>query len=80
MSEAVLVQLIIGSVTLISLFVHRIHGSRENKAIATTINGQRTALMDRIDALEREVTKMTVENMRLTKERDEKGKNETDSP
>ena len=80
MSEAVTVQLIIGTVTLISLFIHRIHGSRENKAIATTINGQRTALMDRIDALEREVTKMTVENMRLTKERDEKGKNETDSP
>ena len=80
MSEAVTVQLIIGTVTLVSLFVNRIHGSRENKAIATTINGQRTALMDRIDALEREVTKMTVENMRLTKERDEKGKNETDSP
>lgn len=80
MSEAIVVQLIIGSVTLIGLLIHRIHGSRENKAIAITINGQRTALMDRIDALEREVTKMTVENLKLVKERNDREKNETDSP
>lgn len=80
MSEAIIVQLIIGSVTLISLFIHRVHGSRENKAIATTINGQRTALVDKIDALERQLLQMTDANRKLIEEREKREKNETDSP
>jgi hypothetical protein len=66
MSDVIVVQLIASVVTLLSLYLHRLHGSKENKAISEAVNGQRHAMIARIDVLEKQLLKMTGENRKLT--------------
>lgn len=79
-SDVVIVQLIASAVTLISLWIHRMHGSRENQAIKVLVNGQRTELLQKIDTLQLQLVKLTGENLRLTEQMEKKITNETDSP
>jgi len=85
MSDTIIVQLIASTVTLIALWIHRksgsrerreiaATGSRENREIAETINGQRTALVVKIESLEKEVLKLTGDNMKLTTQAEDKRK------
>lgn len=80
LSDAVLTQIVIGAVTLISLWIHRVHGSRENRDIATSLNGHRTVLLQKIESLEKRLGAATGENIKLTAEAETRSKNEVPKP
>ena len=74
MSDQVTIQLISSAVTLLAIYLHRMQGSRENKAISVSINGDRTLLLERMDALQKEVTRLSGANIKLETEKSMDGK------
>lgn len=83
-SDVIIVQIIASLVTifttLIGLWVHRSHGSKESKEIKTLVNGQRTDMLSKIEGLEKRLVQLTGENIKLTAQVEDKTVHETDSP
>lgn len=70
MSDPVTIQLISAVVTLLlALLAHRIHGSRENHKIQTNLNGDRKAMLDKLDAMQAKITELTGANIKLEAEK-----------
>jgi hypothetical protein len=65
MADVIIVQLISSMAMLLGLYVHRLHGSKENKQITTLVNGQRTAMIEKIEELESRISKLVIENSKL---------------
>jgi len=69
MSDQIATQLITAIVTLIALYFHRRQGSKENKGIAISLNGDRQKLLDEMKALREEVSRLSGVNVKLETEK-----------
>ena len=68
MSDQIAIQLISSAVTLIALYFHSRQGSKENKAISVSINGDRQIMIEKMNSMEREILRLTGSNATLNEQ------------